>query len=164
MIGQMNIYGHDKVEQAILRLQTFEPTEGYYLAFSGGKDSVVIKALADMAGVKYDAHYNVASVDPPELVRFIKEKHPDVLIEHQKDKDGNPITMWNLIPKKSMPPTRIVRYCCAYLKESGGKGRLKVTGVRWDESSRRKRAHGEVTIMNGGGVCKRYSLLTNTPI
>ena len=23
-----------------------------------GKDSVVIKALADMAGVKYDAHYN----------------------------------------------------------------------------------------------------------
>jgi hypothetical protein len=23
--------------------------------------------------VKYDAHYNVTSVDPPELVRFIEE-------------------------------------------------------------------------------------------
>ena len=58
MIGQLNINGIDKVETAIKRLRTFEPSEGYYLCFSGGKDSVVIKALADMAGVKYDAHYN----------------------------------------------------------------------------------------------------------
>lgn len=58
MIGQLNINGMDKVETAIKRLQTFEPPEGYYLCFSGGKDSVAIKALADMAGVKYDAHYN----------------------------------------------------------------------------------------------------------
>ena len=49
-----------------------------------------------------------------------------------------------------MPPTRIVRYCCAYLKEQNGhgKGRLKVTGVRWAESVRRKKSHGEVTIMD----------------
>ena len=78
MIEQLNVYGKTKLEVAIQRLKTFEPSEGYYLAFSGGKDSVVIKALADMAGVKYDAHYNVTSVDPPELVRFIKEKYPDV--------------------------------------------------------------------------------------
>ena len=145
MIHQLDLYGRDKVDKAILRLQTYEPPEGYYLCFSGGKDSCVIKALADMAGVKYDAHYSVSSVDPPELVRFIKEVHPDVEFTYPRDKDGNRITMWNLIPKKSMPPTRIVRYCCAYLKENGGKGRLKVTGVRWDESSRRKISHGEVT-------------------
>ena len=47
----------DKVENAIEVLRTFEPREGYYLAFSGGKDSIVIKALCDLAGVKYDAHY-----------------------------------------------------------------------------------------------------------
>lgn len=145
MIHQIDIYGQDKVEKAIKRLKTYEPPEGYYLCFSGGKDSVVIKALADMAGVKYDAHYNISSVDPPELVRFIKEQHPDVIMEHPKDKDGNVITMWNLIPKKSMPPTRVVRYCCAYLKETGGKGRLKVTGVRWAESTRRRKSHSEVT-------------------
>ena len=145
MIHQLNIYGRDKVETAIMRLQTYEPPEGYYLCFSGGKDSVVIKALADMAGVKYDAHYSISSVDPPELVRFIKDVHPDVIMEHARDKDGNIVTMWNLIPKHTMPPTRIVRYCCAYLKENGGKGRLKVTGVRWDESVRRKKSHGEVT-------------------
>ena len=145
MIHQLDLYGHDKIDKAIMRLQTYEPPEGYYLCFSGGKDSCVIKALADMAEVKYDAHYNVASVDPPELVRFMKDIHPDVQFEYPRDSDGNVITMWNLIPRKAMPPTRLVRYCCAALKEQGGKGRLKVTGVRWDESARRKRSHGEVT-------------------
>ena len=55
MIHQLDLYGRDKVDKAIMRLQTYEPPEGYYLCFSGGKDSCVIKALADMAGVKYDA-------------------------------------------------------------------------------------------------------------
>lgn len=145
MIHQLDLYGRDKVDKAIMRLQTYEPPEGYYLCFSGGKDSCVIKALADMAGVKYDAHYSISSVDPPELVRFIKDVHPDVIMERPRDKDGNIVTMWNLIPTKTMPPTRIVRYCCAYLKENGGKGRLKVTGVRWAESARRKSGHSEVT-------------------
>ena len=116
-IHQLDINGKDKVEKAIMRLQAYEPPEGYFLCFSGGKDSCVIKALADMAGVKYDAHYSVASVDPPELVRFIKDEHPDVIFDYPRDKDGKVVTMWNLIPRKTMPPTRIVRYCCAYLKE-----------------------------------------------
>jgi len=146
MIHQLNMNGMDKVQVAIDRFRTFEPPEGYYLAFSGGKDSVVIKALADMAGVKYDAHYNLTSVDPPELVQFVKS-FPDVIIDRPKDKDGNQITMWNLIPRKKMPPTRIVRYCCKELKEVGGQGRLVVTGVRWAESPNRKNNQGEITIM-----------------
>lgn len=72
MLGQLNIYGMDKVELAIERLKAYEPPEGYFVAFSGGKDSVVVKALCDMAGVKYDAHYSITTVDPPELVRFVK--------------------------------------------------------------------------------------------
>ncbi|MBQ1577304.1 MAG: hypothetical protein IIZ83_10110 [Oscillospiraceae bacterium] len=105
----------DKVAMSIKRLKQFEPDDGYYLAFSGGKDSVVIKRLAKMAGVKFDAHYNVTSVDPPELVRFILDEHKDVSFDIPHDADGNPITMWNLIPKKLMPPTRLGRYCCAEL-------------------------------------------------
>lgn len=120
MIHQLDFNGIDKVEKAIKRLQLYEPPEGYYLCFSGGKDSVVIKALADMAGVKYDAHYNVTSVDPPELVRFIKREYPEVEFEYHYDKNGKRITMWSLIASKQMPPTRLARYCCAYLKESGG--------------------------------------------
>lgn len=146
-----------KVKMSIERIKGFQPRdgEGYYLAFSGGKDSVVCKALLEIAGVKYDAHYRVTSVDPPELVQFIREKHPDVDREIPRYEDdfrythlaGKPITMWNLIPWKLTPPTRIIRYCCQYLKESGGDGRMTVTGVRWAESTNRKRNQGPVTIM-----------------
>lgn len=137
MIGQLSILGKDKVETAIDRLRRFEPKDGYYLAFSGGKDSVTIKALADMAGVKYTAHYSVTTVDPPELVQFVKT-FEDVEMILPRYRDGSPVSMWNLIPKKRMPPTRVVRYCCEYFKEHGGDGRFKVTGVRWAESASRR--------------------------
>ena len=139
---------HDKVQTAIERLRAFEPEDGYYLAFSGGKDSQCIYHLAEMAGVKFDAHYRITSVDPPELVRFIKTQYPDVHLDYPRDKDGKVITMWNLIPRKLMPPTRMVRYCCDKLKESGGKGRVVVTGVRWDESVRRKNTRGPVEVQS----------------
>lgn len=149
-IHQLNIYGMDMVEVSIERLKAFEPEEGYFLAFSGGKDSCVIKALADMAGVKYDAHYQITSVDPPELVKFIKDFHPDVKMEHRYYPDdykneklrGRPITMWNLIPEKGTPPTRLIRYCCEYLKEGGGEKRFVITGVRKAESVRRNNTRG----------------------
>lgn len=152
----------DKVQIAIDRFKAFEPPEGYFLAFSGGKDSVCVKALADMAGVKYDAHYSVTSVDPPELVAFIRDKYPDVSRNIPHDKDGKPITMWNLIPKKKMPPTRLARYCCAVLKESAGKGRITVTGVRWAESLRRKENQGVVLLRDGAKDFKDNPNFTST--
>lgn len=155
MIGQLNMSGLDKVETAIKRLQTFEPPEGYYLAFSGGKDSVVIKALADMAGVKYDAHYNSTSVDPPELIYFIRENHPDVRFDYPTYKDGTRATMWNLIPRKKMPPTRIARHCCEVLKEAGGEGRFAVTGVRWAESARRASSRAGLELSDGTKTGRR---------
>lgn len=136
----------DKVQEAISRLKAFEPPDGYYLAFSGGKDSVVLKALADMSGVKYDAHYSLTTVDPPELVRFIKDKHPDVEIVRPKE------TMWQLIVRKRMPPTRLRRYCCDVLKEQNGKGRLVLTGVRWAESANRKNNRHLVDMGGKGGI------------
>ena len=144
----------DKVEIAIKRLQTFEPPEGYYVAFSGGKDSQCVYHLAKMAGVKFDAHYAITSCDPPELVQFIKREHPEVSIDIPKYPDdyknpklaGKQITMWNLIPEKKMPPTRIVRYCCSSLKESQGGNRFTVTGVRHAASTRRKNRGGVGTL------------------
>ena len=56
---------HDKVQTAIGRLKAFEPPEGYFLAFSGGKDSQAVYHLAKLAGVKFDAHYSLTTVDPP---------------------------------------------------------------------------------------------------
>lgn len=141
-----------KVKWVVKYLQECEPKEGYYLAFSGGKDSSVCKALLDMAGVKYEAVYRVTSVDPPELVRFIRDVHPDVKREVPRDKEGKPITMWNLIPKRGMPPTFRVRYCCEALKETGGDGRKVITGVRWEESLRRRQNSGLVNIRLNGKI------------
>lgn len=137
----------DKVQIAIDRLRAFEPKDRpYWLAFSGGKDSCVILELAKMAGVNFEAHYNVTSVDPPELVRFIKRQHPEVSFDIPHDKNGKPVSMWSLLKSRAMPPTRIARFCCEKLKESSGKGTITITGVRWAESSNRKRNQGAITI------------------
>jgi len=134
----------DKVAIAIERLRQFEPDDGYYLAFSGGKDSVVIKALADLAGVQYDAHYSLTTVDPPELVRFIREHHADVAIEQPEH------SMWQIIVRHGIPPTRIIRYCCRELKEDNGSGRTVMLGVRWAESRARSKRKMVETCYKGG--------------
>lgn len=148
MLVEYDLIGNrrDKVQIAIERLKAFCPPEGYFVAFSGGKDSQCIYHLCEMAGVPFDAHYSITSVDPPELVQFIKRQYPTVSRDAPHDKDGNRITMWTLIPKKLMPPTRVMRYCCAILKETNGKGRVVVTGVRWAESPRRAASHGVVSL------------------
>ena len=97
-----------------------------------------------MAGVKFEAHYSVTSVDPPELVRFIRENYPDVARDIPRDSKGNPVTMWTLLAKNDIPPSRKYRYCCEQLKEVFGRDRVTVTGVRWAESARRKEIHGVV--------------------
>jgi phosphoadenosine phosphosulfate reductase len=132
----------DKVQIAIDRIRQFEPLDGYYGAFSGGKDSECIKRLTKLAGVKVDWHYNPTGIDPPEVVYHIRDNHPDVIFEKRK------ATMWDLIVERQMPPTRIVRYCCEVLKEGGGVGRFVITGVRWAESVKRKNNRGIVEVLN----------------
>lgn len=131
----------EKEKRAIEYLQSFEPEdEPYHLCYSGGKDSDVIRILAKLAGVKHEIHHNLTTVDAPETVKYIKSI-PEVIIDHPEK------TMWQLIAHKGMPPTRLVRYCCSELKERGGKGRLKITGVRWAESVNRKNNGGLVKVI-----------------
>lgn len=175
MLVEQDLFGNvrDKVKRAVEIAKCFCPDEGYYLAYSGGKDSTVVKAILDMAGVKYDTHYNVTTVDPPELVRFIISQFDAVVYEYSDDRPnkhfvvknghlrpgviehGNIIyfnipqhTMRELIVKKQFPPTRLMRYCCEELKEVSGEGRVVVTGVRSAESRNRKQNQGMVTMPN----------------
>jgi len=126
-----DLFGFNKIVLTLEMLRQMEPEDGYYLAFSGGKDSIVLYELAQLAEVKFDAHFHV-TVDPPELVKFIREKFPNVIHDRPEK------TMWQIIPAHLMPPTRIVRYCCEELKERGGDGRIVLTGVRADESNKRR--------------------------
>lgn len=117
-----------KAERLALKMQ---PEKGFWLAFSGGKDSQCIYHLAKLAGVKFEAHYAVTTLDHPELVYFIRREYPEVIWDHPKR------TFLQLCLYKKMLPTMTARFCCAELKESAGAGFCTIIGVRKAESSRR---------------------------
>ena len=79
--------------------------DGYHLAFSGGKDSVALYHLAKMAGVKFKAHMQITTIDPPELMRFVRSQYPDVVLHRPE------INIYKLIEKKKMLPISTKRYC-----------------------------------------------------
>ena len=93
---------------------------------SGGKDSQVCKELALRAGIPFEIMHNHTTADAPETVRFVrseKKRFEELGINYTINMPtykGKRTSMWNLIPQKLMPPTRIVRYCCSILKETGG--------------------------------------------
>ena len=136
-ITENGIEEYDKIKIAIDRIKfAYEVSisrglGSLYVAFSGGKDSIVIAELCKIANINYELHYNVTGIDHPELVYFMRDNYPELKREMYR------FSMWELIVKKRMPPTRIYRYCCSELKEKGGKGRVCVTGVRWAESFKR---------------------------
>lgn len=104
--------------------------------------------LAVKSGIPFEVLHNHTTADAPETVfhirdtfRRLEEKGIRCDVDKHIHPDGTRTTMWNLIPRKLFPPTRLVRYCCAELKEGGGKGRFIATGVRWAESAARKNPH-----------------------
>ena len=113
---------------AIEVLKEYEPAEGYFVAFSGGKDSIVIYDLMKRSGCKFDAHFNYTTVDPPEVLEFIKRYYPDVIWERPKDSMFTLIRKWGL-------PNRLRRWCCRLLKEYSGTGR---GGCYWNKKSRKQ--------------------------
>lgn len=123
------------------------------ITYSGGKDSDVLLHLAGKSGIPYEVLHSLTTADAPETVWHVRETfrrlelaNVKCVIDAHVQPDGKCATMWNLIPKKMVPPTRIKRYCCAVLKETGGRGRFIATGVRWDESSRRKNSRGAIEV------------------
>ena len=134
-----------KLEFALITSQRLY-NKPLYIAFSGGKDSVCLYGLAKKLANKLNKqlneiatfNYNITNLDPPELVNFVKREYKEVnLINPQK-------SIWKMIEEKSMPPTRLVRYCCENLKEVKVKDVVLITGVRWAESVKRKTNRGAI--------------------
>ena len=143
----------EKEKRAIQYLRSFEPEEEpYYLCYSGGKDSDAIRILAQLAGVKHECKHNLTTVDAPETVRYVRETIGKENINYPKE------SMWQPIVRKRMPPTRTMRYCCEVLKERGGEGRLRITGVRWSESRKRKENAGVVRIIGKEKTMQRKAM------
>jgi len=120
-----------KEQQAIRIIKEHEPQEGYHVAFSGGKDSTVVYDLVKGSSVKYQVYFCCTTVDPPELLRFIRKEYPEVIWLRPK------LSMYQLIIKKGLP-IRTSRFCCEHLKEYAGNNETIITGIRWEESNSRK--------------------------
>ena len=119
----------------------YDTEQGYYLAFSGGKDSQALYHMTQLAGVRFQGHMNLTSVDPPEVIRFVKKNYPEV----QLIKPGKSIFQHAI--EKQILPTMRVRWCCAEYKETAGAGKVTLIGIRKAESTRRAKRN-EVEINN----------------
>ena len=114
------------------------------ICISGGKDSGVITELAVRSGIPCEFPAQPHHADAPETVRFVRSEFKRLEGKGYKCTvsmpvyKGQRVSMWSLIPQKLMPPTRLVRYCCAVLKEGRGAGRFICTGVRWLNLHQRK--------------------------
>lgn len=141
----------DKVDIAVKRLrEAAEMSQALYdkpllVTYSGGKDSDTVLRLAQIAKIPFEVQHSHTTADAPETVYHVRDKFRELElagikceIDYHTQPDGTRTTMWNLIPRKLIPPTRLVRYCCAELKEGGGKDRMITTGIRWCESAARK--------------------------
>lgn len=128
----------DKINRSILIIKKMEPIAlryreyGFIGAFSGGKDSQVIRQLLNMAEVKHVMKYQWTTIDPPEVIHFIREQYPDVIIERPDE------TFWQLCYRHGLLPTQFKRFCCRELKESKDSHCVTITGVRAAESPKRK--------------------------
>lgn len=161
----------DKEQMAIARLQDAAKLSLHRfkkplrVTYSGGKDSQVLLALAERAGIDFEVINSHTTADAPETVYFIRQQFHELELRGGRCKiikpvyKGKPVSMWTLIPQKLTPPTRLMRYCCQILKEANGKGFFNATGVRWAESPRRKNSRGVMEVMNKDP--KKRIILTN---
>lgn len=127
-----------KAEKLALK---YDPDDGYWLAFSCGKDSQCLYHMAQLAGVKFKAHFSPTSCDPPQVISFCKTKYPEVEIIPLKT------SIYKTAVEMACLPTMRIRYCCAVFKEGHGTGRVTLTGVRKAESVKRAKRH-EVEVSN----------------
>lgn len=86
---------------------------------------------------------NLTSVDPPEVIRFVKQHYPDVELIKPK------MSIYDMALKKHMLPTRIFRWCCAEFKEMSGAGKVTLIGIRKAESARRNKREEISTQIKG---------------
>lgn len=128
------------VDESIDFLREHEPPEGYFLGFSGGKDSIVTLALCRLAGVKHTPYYTYTTIDPPEVCKFIRKEYPSV---HWL----RPKMSFFAYVQRNAPPLRMQRWCCHYIKEIPSWEihlHNRVFGIRAEESKNRA-ARGRIS-------------------
>ena len=123
----------DIILKAVPLALRYDPDKGFFVGFSGGKDSQALYHMMQMCDVPMHAYFSPTSIDPAENIRFIRKNYPEV--EFTKiDK-----SIFDVFRGMKVLPSMKIRWCCAYFKEKGGEGKVVCTGVRKAESVRRSK-------------------------
>lgn len=121
----------NKVEQSIKLIKSlYSHNQPNLIAFSGGKDSIVLWHLAQKSGLNFEYYHSNTTIDPPGHLKFIRENYPNVKIVNPR------YSFYKIIEKYGLP-TRHRRFCCQHLKEYIGKGCKVFEGLRIDEGVKR---------------------------
>lgn len=129
----------------------YDPENGFYNTFSGGKDSQALYYIVKMSGVKFQTHMSLTSIDPADVIRFVKTQYPSVI--RQKPQKS----IYKKTVEIGILPTMTKRWCCREYKENGGAGKVKLVGVRSEESVRRsKRNEVEVSAKKFSGNIEEF--------
>lgn len=129
----------------------YDPDDGFFLAFSGGKDSQALYHVAQLSGVRFKAHFSPTTVDPPALIRFIRRQYPEVQFERVEK------SIFDRAIERGILPTQRIRWCCADFKERAGAGKVTLIGIRHSESARRsKRNEVEVSGKKFSGELEEF--------
>ena len=108
----------------------------------GGKDSQVLYHFVKMADVRHKTHMYLTSVDPPEVIRFVKTQYHDVELIKPR------MSIYEMAKKKHILPTMRIRWCCA---EYG----RKVYGAPSEEKSVRKLKASAMKRLSTSGASMR---------
>lgn len=132
----------DKERRAIKLLRSVAKTADgeIELSYSGGKDSDVCLALAQMAGINYRALYKNTTIDPPYTIAHCKSKGAEILRPKK--------SFFEIIEHNGFP-SRFFRFCCSELKEYKVLG-TAIQGIRRCESTKRAARYKEPII------CRTY--------
>lgn len=138
ILSKFSVNLQNKIQHSVELLQkserlafAYDSDDGFYLAFSGGKDSQCLYHVARLAGVKFKAHMSLTSVDPPEVIRFVKKQYSDVNLIKPKR------SIYQAFVEEQVLPSKFVRWCCREYKEGLGAGKVTLIGIRHTESARR---------------------------
>lgn len=123
----------DKIEKAKKLIKAITSMHNCALAFSSGKDSVVLEWLTKIAGARVRMVHNVTTIDPEGTIAFA--------LAHKCELNRNKLTFLDLVEKKGFP-TMFRRFCCKELKEKYIADYL-LLGVRKDESVKRQKCFTE---------------------
>lgn len=137
----------EKEKRAIKLLRTVaKTTDGEIeLSYSGGKDSDVCLALAQMAGIPYRAIYKNTTIDPPGTIAHCKEVGAEIIRPKK--------SFFEIIEQKGFP-SRFARFCCSELKEYKILD-TAIQGIRRSESTKRAANYKEPII------CRTYGSKAN---